>query len=104
MPYLSVGIALIAVIYLVIKYLSRTDIPKIKDLPEIPGVPVFGNLLQFGNSHAKVARALAEKHGPIFQVRFGNRVSGIYRFKTCAPFLSEIGIQRQIIWVDTFIH
>jgi phenylacetate 2-hydroxylase len=71
----TVGIAIIAVIYLVIKYFNRTDTPKIKNLSEIPGVPLFGNLLQFGSSHAKVAGEFAKKYGPVFQVRLGNRVS-----------------------------
>lgn len=79
MPYQLVGIALIAFIYFVIKYLNRTDSPKIKNLPEVPGVPLFGNLLQFGSSHPKVARELSEKHGPIYQVRLGNRVSDLCR-------------------------
>jgi phenylacetate 2-hydroxylase len=37
-------------------------------------VPIFGNLLQFGNSHAKVAASFVDKYGPVFQVRLGNRV------------------------------
>jgi len=75
MSYQTTGIAFIAIVFLLIKYLNRTDTPKIKDLPEIPGVPLFGNLLQFGSSHAKVAGELAKKYGAVFQVRLGNRVS-----------------------------
>ncbi len=74
MSYQTLSFALLAVLLIVIRYLNRTDIPKIKNLPEIPGIPIFGNLLQFGNSHPKVAAALAKKYGPVFQVRFGNRV------------------------------
>jgi phenylacetate 2-hydroxylase len=70
----TIGIAVIAVVYFVIKYLNRTDTPKIKNLPEVPGVPLFGNLLQFGSTHAKVASKFAKKFGPVFQVRLGNRV------------------------------
>jgi hypothetical protein len=70
----TISVAVIAVIFFIIKYLNRTDTPKIKNLPEIPGVPLFGNLLQFGANHAKVARELATKWGPVFQVRLGNRV------------------------------
>jgi phenylacetate 2-hydroxylase len=74
MSYQTIGIALIAAIFFIIRYLNRTDTPKVKNLPEIPGIPLFGNLLQFGSNHAKVAGELAKKYGPVFQVRLGNRV------------------------------
>jgi phenylacetate 2-hydroxylase len=74
MSYQTSGIALLAVIFFLIRYLNRTDTPKIKHLPEIPGIPLFGNLLQFGSGHARVAGELAKKFGPVFQVRLGNRV------------------------------
>lgn len=70
----TVVIAVIAAAYFFIRYLNRTDIPKIKGLPEIPGVPLFGNLLQLGEYHATVAAQWAKKYGPVFQVRMGNRV------------------------------
>lgn len=73
MAYQLAGLVFIAVIYTIIKYVNSTDTPKIKNIPEIPGVPLFGNLLQFGNNHAKVAGELASKYGPVFQVRLGNR-------------------------------
>ncbi|KUJ20766.1 cytochrome P450 phenylacetate 2-hydroxylase-like protein [Mollisia scopiformis] len=73
MSFTTSGIAVIALIYFLIKYLNRTDTPKIKNIPEIPGWPLFGSLLEFGASHAKVAGRLAEKYGPVFQVRLGNR-------------------------------
>src|SRR4051812_27828005 len=76
MTYQTSGILLIAVAFFVIRYLNRTDTPKIKNLPEIPGIPIFGNLLQFGDKHAKVAGDLAKKYGAVFQVRLGNRVYG----------------------------
>lgn len=69
----TTSVAAIAIIYFLIRYLNRTDTPKIKNLPEIPGYPLFGSLLQFGASHAKVAGELAKKYGPVFQVRLGNR-------------------------------
>jgi phenylacetate 2-hydroxylase len=60
--------------YFGIRYLNRTDTPKIKNLPEIPGVPLFGNLLQLGQDHARVTGEWAKKHGwPVFQTRLGNR-------------------------------
>jgi hypothetical protein len=71
----TMAVAVIAVTYFIIRYLNRTDVPKIKGLPEIPGVPLFGNLLQLGDQHATVAGKWAKKYGPVFQVRMGNRVS-----------------------------
>jgi phenylacetate 2-hydroxylase len=68
-----IGFAILAIGYFIIRYLNHTDHPKVKNLPEIPGVPLFGNLLQFGQHHAKVAAGLAKKYGPVFQVRLGNR-------------------------------
>ena len=80
-----IALAIISAVCLIIRYLNRTDIPKIKDLPEIPGVPIFGNLLQLGSHHAKVAQKWAKQYGPVFQVRMGNRVrartSSIRRFR-----------------------
>src|ERR1700730_9981038 len=69
----SIAFAILAIGYFIIKYLNHTDHPKVKNLPEIPGVPLFGNLLQFGEHHAKVAARLAKKYGPVFQVGLGNR-------------------------------
>lgn len=71
----TVAIAVITVVYLIIRYFNRTDVPKIKGLPEIPGVPIFGNLLQLGDQHATVAGKWARKYGPVFQVRMGNKVN-----------------------------
>lgn len=70
----TIGIAVVTVVYFIIRYLNRTDIPKIKNLPEIPGLPLFGNLLQLGDQHATVAGKWAKKYGPVFQVRMGNKV------------------------------
>lgn len=74
MAFQTAGVVAIAFIYLLIRYFNRTDTPKVKGIPEIPGYPIFGSLLEFGSSHAKVAGTLAEKYGPVFQVRLGNRV------------------------------
>ncbi|KAF7558278.1 hypothetical protein G7Z17_g114 [Cylindrodendrum hubeiense] len=63
----------VVVIYLLIKFLNATDTPKIKGLPEIPGVPIFGNLWQLGTDHARVTQKWAAKYGPVFQTRLGNR-------------------------------
>jgi phenylacetate 2-hydroxylase len=63
------------VFYAIVKYLTATDVPKIKNLPEIPGVPIFGNLIQLGTDHARVAQRWVKKYGPVFQTRLGNKVS-----------------------------
>lgn len=80
MSVTTIGIAVAAVVYFVIRYLNRTDIPKIKGLPEIPGVPLFGNLLQLGDKHAVVAGKWAKQYGPVFQVRMGNKVFSFLPF------------------------
>jgi hypothetical protein len=61
-------------IYVLWKYLYHTDQPKIKGLPEIPGWPIFGSLIELGEYHARVAQKWAAKYGPVFQVRLGNKV------------------------------
>lgn len=69
-----IGIVLSIVLGLYLLAYS-TDTPKIKGLPEVPGLPFFGSLLKLGTEHAKNAKKLAERYGPVFQVRLGNRVS-----------------------------
>lgn len=70
----QVAIALVAAaVFFALKYFNATDTPKIKGIPEIPGVPIFGNLLQLGTSHATVTQKWAAKYGPVFQTRLGNR-------------------------------
>lgn len=76
----TLAIAVVTVVYFIIRYLNRTDVPKIKGLPEIPGVPLFGNLLQLGDQHAQVTAKWAKKYGPVFQVRMGNKV-GVSQFR-----------------------
>lgn len=68
---------LVVVLY---RYLNQTDTPKIKGLAEIPGVPIFGNLIQLGENHARVAAKWAKQYGPVFQVRMGNRVCFFFLF------------------------
>ena len=67
-------VAFIAVTLLLVRYFNSTDVPKIKNLPEIPGIPIFGNLLQMGEEHARKAGEWAKQFGPVFQVRLGNKV------------------------------
>ena len=65
--------AVFVAIYLLVKLISKTDKPRIKNLPEIPGLPLFGSLIELGEYHARVAAKWAEKYGPVFQARLGNR-------------------------------
>jgi hypothetical protein len=67
-----------AIMALLYRHLNRTDIPKIKGLPELPGVPIFGSLFLLGKYHARNCAKLAEKFGPVFQVRLGNRVGSLH--------------------------
>ncbi|EEQ85241.1 hypothetical protein RJZ56_007172 [Blastomyces dermatitidis] len=73
MGFQSVAVAAIAITFFLIRYLNGTDVPKIKNLTEIPGVPIFGNLIQLGEEHAKVAAGWVKKYGAVFQVRLGNK-------------------------------
>lgn len=68
-------IGAIAAVFVLLRFLNATDTPKIKNLPEIPGVPIFGNLIQLGTDHARVAQKWAKKYGPVFQTRLGTKVN-----------------------------
>lgn len=72
--YIIVGI-IASILVFVFKYGNRTDIPKVKGLPELPGVPFFGSLIMLGKHHARNCAKLANHYGGVFQVRLGNRVS-----------------------------
>lgn len=74
------SIAILSILYLFYKYLYATDKPYIQGIPEIPGWPLFGSLIELGEYHAKVAQDWSKKYGPVFQVRLGNRVSFNPRF------------------------
>ncbi|KAG5921340.1 hypothetical protein E4U53_003807, partial [Claviceps sorghi] len=73
MAYQILGIAVVAALYVLVRFLNATDKPRIKGIPEIPGVPIFGNLIELGTNHARVAQRWANKYGPVFQTRLGNR-------------------------------
>jgi phenylacetate 2-hydroxylase len=79
MAYETLALTVLSVLIVLYRYLNQTDIPKIRGLPEIPGIPIFGNLIQLGDRHAKVAGEWAKKYGPVFQVRMGNKVNCITR-------------------------
>lgn len=70
--------ALAGLLLVAINQLGKTDIPKIKNLPELPGYPIFGSLFLLGKTHARSAARLAQQFGPVFQVRLGKRVSRAY--------------------------
>jgi phenylacetate 2-hydroxylase len=74
MSYALFVSAALVVTYFLYRFLYATDTPKIKGLPEIPGLPLFGSLVELGENHAKVAQRWAKEYGPVFQVRMGNRV------------------------------
>lgn len=78
MTYQLLGVAAVAAIIFLVKLSESTDIPKIKNLPAIPGVPIFGNLIQLGTDHARVAAKWAKKYGPVFQTRLGTKVSRLF--------------------------
>jgi Cytochrome P450 len=69
--------AVICVILLVlILWLSdSTDVPFIRHLPSIPGLPIVGNLVQLGTEQPRRLAELSKKYGPVFQIRLGNKVS-----------------------------
>ncbi|KAK8198374.1 hypothetical protein BKA81DRAFT_365924 [Phyllosticta paracitricarpa] len=90
-------LAVVVAVYFLVRYFNRTDMPKIKGIPEIPGVPIFGNLIQLGTNHAKVAREWSKKYGPVFQVRLGNRVSSGEKRMKCV----HVGGSEQIASVSS---
>jgi phenylacetate 2-hydroxylase len=69
MSYLIVISAILFASYIIAELCFKTEQPKIDGLPEIPGWPVVGNLLQLGNDHAAVCKRWADQYGPVFQVR-----------------------------------
>jgi phenylacetate 2-hydroxylase len=66
-------IAAATAIYLLFHHANRTNSPKIKGIPEVPGLPLLGSLLSIGSCHARKALEWSKTHGPVFQVRLGNR-------------------------------
>ena len=66
-------IACVVLVFLVYKLLFSNEQKKIKGMPEVPGYPIVGNLTQLGSQHAVVCKEWARKHGPVFQLRFGNK-------------------------------
>ncbi|KAH7080613.1 cytochrome P450 [Paraphoma chrysanthemicola] len=72
------------------KLLTRTDIPYIRGIPEIPGaLPVTGHLTQLGDDHATVCEKWWRQYGnSVFQVRLGNtRAVIVSSFEDCKKIL-----------------
>ncbi|KAG6088132.1 hypothetical protein E4U31_000270, partial [Claviceps sp. LM219 group G6] len=59
MSYPIIGIVSVIAIYILVRFLNTTDKPKIKGIPKIPGIPIFGNLVELGTDHARVAQRWA---------------------------------------------
>jgi phenylacetate 2-hydroxylase len=75
---------------LTIQLLSRTDIPYIRGIPEIPGaLPITGHLTQLGDDHATVCEKWWREYGhSVFQIRLGNtRAVIVSSFEDCKKIL-----------------
>jgi phenylacetate 2-hydroxylase len=66
-------IGIIVFVYILLKLLNSTDVPKIHGLPEAPGWPIFGSLFQLGENHHAACLQIAKKLGPVFQICMGNK-------------------------------
>jgi phenylacetate 2-hydroxylase len=66
---------IVAFAFLLLRHFAyATDTPYIKNLTQIHGWPVFGSLIELGETHAKVFGEWSKRYGPVFQVRLGNKV------------------------------
>ncbi|KAF2255966.1 cytochrome P450 CYP504E1 [Trematosphaeria pertusa] len=84
----AAGLAILC--FLLYKLTTRTDIPYIRNLPEIPGaLPITGHLLQLGDDHATVCEKWWRKYGhSVFQIRLGNtRAVVVNSFADCKKML-----------------
>lgn len=72
-----IAISVLATLIWLIHRSTRPRLAPAAGLVTIPGVAIFGNLLQLGWSNCQVRElaGLAKRYGPIFQMRLGNRVS-----------------------------
>jgi hypothetical protein len=70
-------------LFLLQHFTYATDTPYIKNLAQIHGWPVFGSLIELGETHAKVFGVWSKRYGPVFQVRLGNKVR-LYPWRTTA--------------------
>jgi hypothetical protein len=70
MSYIIVASAILVAAFVLTQLLFKTEQAMVQGIPEIPGWPIVGNLLQLGSDHAAVCMKWAEKYGPVFQVRY----------------------------------
>ncbi|KAE9982376.1 hypothetical protein EG327_005889 [Venturia inaequalis] len=97
-PALIWGSLLITIGYTLWKYLTATDIPFIKNLPEIPGaLPIVGHLFSLGDDHATICEGWWHQYKQsVFQIRLGNtRAVVVNSFEDCKRML--IGHQSAVI-------
>jgi hypothetical protein len=83
MSFIIVASAVLLACIALVQLLFRSEQPRIPGLPEIPGWPVVGNLLQLGTDHAAVCMQWAKKYGPVFQVRYATSSSLSSSHSTC---------------------
>ena len=69
MSFVIVASAVLLACVVLVQLVFKCEQPRIVGLPEIPGWPIVGNLLQLGSDHAAVCMEWAKKYGPVFQVR-----------------------------------
>ncbi|KAF1364863.1 cytochrome P450 [Lizonia empirigonia] len=76
-------------LFAVYKLLSRTDIPYIRGIPEIPGaLPVVGHLIQLGEDHTVCEKWWRQYGDSVFQIRLGNtRAVVVNSFDDCKNIL-----------------
>ncbi|KAF2120751.1 cytochrome P450 [Lophiotrema nucula] len=88
--YASVFTIAAVLLFSLYKLTIRTDIPYIRNLPEIPGaLPITGHLLELGDDHATVCERWWRKYGhSVFQIRLGNtRAVVVSSFADCKKML-----------------
>ncbi|KAI1341771.1 cytochrome P450 [Xylariaceae sp. FL0016] len=87
-----------ALVFILYKLSTRTDIPYIKGIPEVPGAwPIVGHLLKLGEDHATVCEKWWKQGcGSVFQIRLGNTRAVVFNsFEDCKKAL--VGHQSALI-------
>ncbi|KAL2812531.1 cytochrome P450 [Aspergillus granulosus] len=97
--WIVTALAVVALLsYVLHNAFFKTDIPHIKNLPEIPGaVPIFGHLLKLGEDHAtSCEKWWHEYKHSVFQIKLGNtRAVVVNSFDDCKKML--LGNQNAVI-------
>jgi hypothetical protein len=76
LTFFSSWVVICGVLVILVVWLSDcTDAPFIDHLPSVRGFPIVGNLIQLGTEQPRRLAELSEKHGPVFQIRLGNKAS-----------------------------